>query len=173
MGYPLGAVINAALQTVVLALLLVGLRYGARTRRAMRERSDRASSYRKVHMDLMTAAVGVSGAGLLLWMLPNFLLGWNYGATGLGYGSGGVASYLEYHGTLLPHWYLIVLHVATGSVAGAFGVYLVLRMRWKNFPRAWSIRNYRGLMIFTWIVWFLNIWVGYAILYYFALVGTG
>lgn len=124
-------------------------------------------------MNLMTAAVAVSGFGLLVWMLPNFLLGWGYGKGGLGYGTGGYASYLEYHGTLLPHWYLIVIHVALGSLVAFFGVYLILRMRWRRFPRSLAVRNYRTLMMATWVMWVVDIAIGYAILYFFVLAGTG
>ena len=124
-------------------------------------------------MNVMTAAVVLSGAGLLVWMLPNFLLGWEYSAEGLGYGTGGYESYLQYGGSLLPHWYLIVIHVILGSVAAVSGVYLVLRMRWRGFPRFLAIRNYRALMIGTWATWTADIVVGYAIFYFFVFLHAG
>lgn len=173
MSYPLGALLNAAIQTATLALLLVGLGYGIRTRRKIPAGSGPVSPARRIHMNVMTAAVLLSGLGLLIWMLPNFLLGWGYGATGLGYGTGGYESYLQARGSLLPHWYLIVIHVILGSLAAVSGVYLVLRMRWRRFPRILAVRNYRALMIGTWAIWFADILVGYAIFYFFALGQTG
>ena len=161
------------LQTATLVLLLIGLRYGVRTRRTMASRSGGTSSARRTHSNLMTGTVVLSGLGLLVWMLPNFVLGWGYGTGGLGYGTGGYESYLRYGGSLLPHWYLIVIHVILGTLAAIFGVYLVIRMRWRRFPRFLAIRNYRGLMIVTWGIWFVDILVGYAVFFFFALSQTG
>lgn len=173
MSYPLGALLNAAIQTAVLAVLLVGLRYGVRTRKGTRNAVTSVSSARRIHMNLMTGAVALSGAGLLVWMLPNFLLGWAYSPSGLGYGTGGYESYLQQGGVLVPHWYLIPIHVILGSLAAVFGVYLVLRMRWKRFPRRLAVRNYRVLMIATWSIWCADIFVGFFIFYFFVLRQTG
>ncbi len=173
MVLPLGATVNAGLQTLTLALLLLGLRYGVRTHRAIRDRAGTASALERTHMNLMTAAVGVSGVGLLVWMVPNFLLGWGYGPNPLGYGSGGYPSYLQYGGVPLPHAYLVILHVLLGSLVALLGGFLVVRMRWGPPFKSPSIGKYRIVMIATWALWFGNIFVGYAIFYYFVIRGTG
>ncbi len=173
MGIPLGATVNAGLQTVILALLVLGLRYAVRAHRAIRDRANPASRAERIHMNLMTSAVAVSGIGLAVWMLPAFLLGWGYGANLLGYGAGGYQSYLESAGVALPHAYLVILHVVLGTIVAALGVFLVVRMRWFSPPGAPSIGKYRFVMIATWSMWFANIFVGYAIFYYYVIRGTG
>ncbi len=173
MGIPLGATLNVGLQTATLVLLLLGLRYGVRTHRALQKGMESASVAEGIHMNLMTSAVAVSGVGLLVWMLPNFLLGWGYGTNLLGYGTGGYQSYLESSGVALPHAFLLILHILLGGIVAVLGALLVVRMRWGRVPRAPSIGIYRLVMVATWAMWFTNILVGYAIFYYFAILGTG
>lgn len=173
MSIALGAALNVVLQTLTLVLLLVGLRYGIRTHRALLSGAESAARLERAHMNLMTAAVALSGIGLLVWMVPNFFFGWTYGTGLLGYGTGGYQSYLTYAGSALPHAVLVVVHVALGSVVAVLGLVLVVRMRWGRPARSASIGNYRYVMIATWAMWFVNIFVGYAIFYYFVLQGTG
>ncbi len=124
-------------------------------------------------MNLMTGAVALSGVGLVVWMLPNFLLGWGYGTGVLGYGTGGFQSYLGIGGHPLPHADLVILHVLLGTATAALGVLLVVRMRWGRSTEGPSIGNYRFVMVATWVMWFTNIFLGYAIFYYFVIQGTG
>ncbi len=94
---------NLGLQLITLLLILVGLRYAIKTHNAVRAGSEEVPKYESVHKNLMTSAVIISGLGAIIWMVPNFLLGWFYGSNSLGYGTGGYASYLEYNGSNLPH----------------------------------------------------------------------
>ncbi len=123
-------------------------------------------------MNVMTSAVALSGVSVLSWMLPNFILGWFYGSNLLGYGTGGVGSYFGDDGQAWPHGYLIAIHVCLGGIAAVLGAYLVLRMRWRRLPRFLAVRNYRAVMRFTWATWFLNVFVGYAVFYFFAFAHT-
>lgn len=174
---PLGAEINLGLQAVSLAIILTGLRFAIRTHNGYKAGTDEGNQAGAMaegsHKNLMTAAVLVSGAGVLTWMVPNFILGWFYNQGGLGYGSGGYVSYFEFAGSLYPHWYLLLFMVVVGSVTAFLGVYLVLRMRWSRFPQKLAVKNFRAVMITTWGLWFLNIIVGFLVFYFFALVGSG
>jgi hypothetical protein len=176
---PLGSELNLALQLLSFLLILVGVRYAIRTHGAYAagtpEASERGQAFEKTHKNLMTSAVVVSGLGVLIWMLPNFLLGWFYDFTGnaLGYGSGGYLSYLQIQGAYLPHWYLIPLMVGVGSLTAVLGVYLVLRMRWSGFPKSLAVQNFRAVMITTWSLWVVNVFVGFLVFYYFAYLQTG
>jgi hypothetical protein len=170
---PLGATLNLGIQITALALILVGLRFAIRTHNAYAAEKEEGEKFEKTHKNLMTSAVIVSGLGVLIWMLPNFLLGWFYSSTGLGYGSGGYLSYLQFQGSYYPHWYLIPIMVGVGSLTAFLGVYLVLRMRWRRFPQSLAVQNFRRVMIPTWSLWFANILVGFLVFYFFAYVGTG
>ncbi|MCI4345814.1 MAG: hypothetical protein L3K07_03575 [Thermoplasmata archaeon] len=172
MQIPLGSEINLGLQTVALLLLWVGLWFALRTHREIASGAAPAPSER-FHRELMTAAVLVSALGLLLWMLPNLLYGWYYTPSGLGYGQGGYQSYFEFAGVPLKHSSLLLAHIALGSVSAAFGLYLLLRMRWRRFPSWLAVRNFRAVMVFTWCVWAANVFVGYVVFYYFAYAQTG
>ncbi|MDE1819599.1 MAG: hypothetical protein KGJ23_06205 [Euryarchaeota archaeon] len=171
---PLGAWMNLVLQSGALVLLLIGLVLAIRAHRAIAEGKAEAERHVNRHMNIMTTAILLSGAGLLLWMLPSFYLGWYYQKGGLGWGTGGWQSYVYQYQSSVPltHGWLIVIHVALGSVAAILGVYLVLRMRWSGFPEALKVRNFRAVMITTWIVWFSNVLVGYLVFYYFAYTQT-
>ena len=166
---PLGADLNLALQVVAFVLILVGLRYAVLTHRANAQGKEGGKGPEAVHKNLMTTAVIISGVGSIVWMIPNFILGWYYGSSGLGYGTGGYTSYLSYSGVYLPQWFLIPIMVVLGVVTAVLGVYLVLRMRWAGFPRSLAVKNYRSVMILTWSLWFINVIVGLLVFYYFAL----
>jgi hypothetical protein len=173
-----GAELNLVLQLLAFLLILVGVRYAIRTRVAYALGTDAGSEMgqksERMHKNLMTSAVLVSGLGVVVWMVPNFLLGWNYDfSTPLGYGTGGYPSYFAQFGAYLPHWYLIPIMVAVGSLTAILGVYLVLRMRWSRFPQRLAVQNYRPVMITTWSLWVVNVLVGILVFYYFAYVGTG
>ena len=170
---PLGVVFNMSCQVVSLALILVGLLFAMRTHRAYSTGADDGIKFEEVHRNLMTSAVFVSGLGVLVWMVPSFVLGWFYGSNLLGYGSGGYSSYFGIAGVYNPHWYLLLLMVVIGPLTAFLGVYLVLRMRWNRFPEALKVQNFRRVMITTWILWFVNIIIGFLVFYFFALVGTG
>ncbi|HLQ06704.1 MAG TPA: hypothetical protein VK126_03015 [Nitrososphaerales archaeon] len=170
---PLGAEVNLGIQTVSLAIILVGLRFAVLTHRAFAKGSDDGAKLEAKHKNLMTSAVVVSGLGAIVWMIPNYFLGWFYGTTGLGYGSGGYQSYYVFAGVYLDHWYLMVLMAGLGSITAILGVYLVLRMRWSRFPEALKVQNYRAVMITTWSLWFVNILVGFLVFYFFAFLQTG
>ena len=196
---PLGSEINLALQIIALVLLLVGLRYAILTHNGFHMKDTAMASSPTVqrgsvshestapkhgiapertefiHKNIMTLAVVVSGIGVLIWMIPNLILGWFYSSSGLGYGSGGYLSYFEFGGVYNPHWYLIDLMIVVGSLTAilGIGIYLVLRMRWSEFPKQLAIQNFRGLMIVTWSLWFLNIILGFAVFYFFAYLQTG
>ncbi len=169
---PLGSEINLGLQIIALILLLLGLSYAIKTHNGYAAKKDLAPKSESVHKNIMTVAVLVSGLGVIIWMVPNFILGWFYNRSGLGYGSGGYLSYFESNGTYYPHWYLIPIMVVVGTITAILGVYLVLRMRWKKFPQALAVQNFRAVMIFTWAIWFLNILLGFAVFYFFAYLGT-
>ncbi len=178
MTFPAGAELNLVLQLAAFVLILVGVRYAITTHRAYssgtEEGSQKGQRTEKTHKNLMTTAVMVSGIGVLIWMVPNLIFGWNYDLGSIpGYGTGGVQSYLSFAGAYLPHWYLIPLMATLGSVTAVLGVYLVLRMRWSGFPRALVIQNFRPVMITTWTLWVLNVLVGIAVFYFFVYVGTG
>ena len=149
-------------------LLVVGLRFAVKTHAAYSKSSEDAGKFETVHKNLMTAAVVVSGLGVVIWMLPNFLLGWNYKSTGLGYGTGGYSTYFEAGGNYLPQWFLIPVMVVVGTATAVLGVYLVLRMRWSGFPQRLAVQNYRRVMIITWSLWTLNVIVGILVFYFFA-----
>jgi uncharacterized membrane protein YozB (DUF420 family) len=169
---PLGSELNLGLQTVALLLLFIGLWLAFRTHREIAAGASPAPSER-FHREVMTAAVLLSGLGLLLWMLPSLLDGWYYTASGLGYGQGGYQSYFSYAGVPLKHASLLVAHILLGAVSAALGVYLLLRMRWRRFPKWLAVRNFRAVMVLTWCVWAVNVLVGYAVFYYFAYAQTG
>lgn len=154
-------------------MILIGLRFAVKTHGAYSSGSQDGSRLEGFHKNLMTSAVAVSGLGVLVWMVPNFLLGWFYGPNYVGYGSGGYGSYFGIAGTLNSHWYLIVIMVVFGSVTSFLGVYLVLRMRWSRFPEALKVQNFRRLMIVTWALWSANILVGYLIFYFYVIAGSG
>jgi hypothetical protein len=138
------------------------------------EGSQKGQRTERTHKNLMTSAVLVSGVGVLIWMAPNLMFGWNYDLGSFpGYGTGGAQSYLTFGGAYLPHWYLIPVMAILGTVTAVLGVYLVLRMRWSGFPQALVIQNFRPVMITTWSLWVLNVLVGIAVFYFFAYVGTG
>lgn len=174
---PLGAELNLGLQAVAFLLILVGVRYAIRTHAAYKagtpESGEMGQKSEKVHKNLMTAAVLVSGLGVTIWMVPNFILGWFYGPGFPGYGSGGYISYFEFQGTYYAHWYLIPAMVTLGVVTAFLGVYLVLRMRWSGFPQSLAVQNFRPVMISTWSLWVLNVLVGFLVYYFFAYLGTG
>jgi uncharacterized membrane protein YozB (DUF420 family) len=170
---PVGVVFNLTAQVISLALILIGLRYAIRTHNAYSSGSDDGPKHENVHKNLMTSAVIVSGLGVLLWMVPNFLQGWFYGPNFLGYGTGGYSSYFGIAGTYNPHWYLILLMAVIGSLTAILGVYLVLRMRWSRFPEALKVQNFRRVMIFTWGLWLTNVVVGFLVFYFYVLAGTG
>ncbi len=94
---------NLGLQIIALLLILVGLRYAIETHNAVKASSEDMPKHESVHKNLMTSAVIVSGLGAIIWMVPNFLLGWFYGSNPLGYGTGRYTGYLEYNGSNLPH----------------------------------------------------------------------
>lgn len=160
---------NLGLQLLAFVMILVGLRYAIKTHAAFKEGKEDGQKYEKTHKNLMTFAVIVSGVGTLIWMLPNFFLGWYYGTSGLGYGTGGYSSYFSFGSVLLGQWYLLAAMVVLGSLTAILGVYLVLRMRWSGFPKALAVENYRRVMILTWSLWFVNLIVGLAVFYFFAL----
>ncbi len=174
---PLGAELNLSLQIVALLVILFGLRYAVRTHNGYKAGTDEGSQAgakaETVHKNLMTSAVIISGLGAVIWMIPNFISGWFYSQGGIGYGSGGYTSYFEFSSSVYPHWYLILIMVAVGSVTAVLGVYLVLRMRWSRFPQALAVKNFRAVMITTWSMWFVNIMVGFLVFYFFVLVGSG
>lgn len=170
---PLGAGLNLGIQVISLAIILTGLRYAILTHRAFAQGKEDGIKLEGRHKNLMTSAVIVSGLGALVWMIPNYFFGWNYGTSGLGYGTGGYPSYYSRFGTANPHWYLIDFMVGIGSVTSFLGVYLVLRMRWNRFPEALKVQNFRPVMITTWSLWFVNIMVGFLVFYYFAYVAIG
>lgn len=169
---PLGSELNLGLQTLALLLLFIGLWFAFRTHREVAGGTSLAPSER-FHQEIMTAAVLVSGLGLLLWMLPSLLDGWYYSTSGLGYGQGGYQSYFSYAGVPLKHASLLVVHILLGAISAVLGVYLLLRMRWKRFPKWLAVRNFRAVMVLTWSVWAVNVFVGYAVFYYFAYAQTG
>lgn len=169
---PLGAELNLALQLVAFVLIVVGLRFAILTHGAISSGKDGGNSER-IHRNMMTFAVVVSGLGAVAWMVPNFLLGWFYESGGLGYGAGGYSSYLEIGGTYYAHWYLIPVMVIVGSLTSILGVYLVLRMRWSGFPEALKVKNFRRLMLTTWGLWAVNLFVGVLVFYFFAYLQTG
>ena len=180
---PLGAEINIGLQIVALVLLLVGLRYAILTHNGIATRSKQASStpaasnpverVESIHKNVMTLAVVVSGLGVIIWMVPSLILGWFYSTSGLGFGSGGYLSYFKFGGVYNAHWYLIDLMIVVGTLTSILGVYLVLRMRISSFPKAISIQNFKGLMIVTWSLWIINIFLGFAVFYLYAFLQTG
>jgi len=174
---PIGAQLNIVLQLVAFGLILVGVRYAIRTHNAYRlgtaEGDEKGQISEKTHKNLMTSAVLVSGLGVIIWMVPNFILGWFYGPGFPGYGSGGYTSYIELFGTYNPHWYLIPIMIGVGSATSALGVYLVLRMRWSGFPQALAVKNFRPVMITTWSLWVFNVSIGLLVYYFFAYLGTG
>jgi hypothetical protein len=172
MRIPLGSELNLGLQTVALLLLFLGLWFAVRTHREIAFGASPAPSER-VHRELLTAAILVSGLGLLLWMLPNLLYGWYYSPSGLGYGQGGYQSYFAFAGIPLEHASLLLAHIVLGAVSAALGAYLLIRMRWKRFPKWLAVRNFRAVMVLTWCVWAINVFVGYAVFYYFAYAQTG
>lgn len=174
---PIAAQVNLGLQLVAFALILAGVRYAIKTHRAYASGNDdetkKGSRYEWVHKNLMTSAVVVSGIGALFWMIPNFLLGWNYGTSFPEYGTGGYQSYLTLFGAYNEHWYLIPVMVTLGVLTSVLGVYLVLRMRWSRFPQRLAVQNFRPVMITTWSLWVLNVFVGIAVYYFFAYLAVG
>jgi uncharacterized membrane protein YozB (DUF420 family) len=171
---PLGAEVNLALQSLAVGLLVVGLWAALRTHRELHDAGRTGPPPSEwLHKNAMTAAVVVTGIGLVVWMVPNLLLGWYYSAHGLGYGSGGYASYFTAGGGPLPHSYLLWIHIPLGVLVVALGIYLVLRMRWSRFPARFAVQNFRAVMIATWILWMVNFVVGVAVFYYFAYAQTG
>ncbi|MBI3840511.1 MAG: hypothetical protein HY297_00900 [Thaumarchaeota archaeon] len=153
------------------------MRYAIRTHKSYaagtEEGSNLGAKSEKTNKNLMTSAVIVSGVGAVFWMVPNFVFGWNYGTSFPEYGTGGYGSYLTLFGTYNPHWYLIPAMVAVGSATAFLGVYLVLRMRWSGFPRRLAVQNFRPVMITTWTLWVLNVFIGFIVYYFFAYTGTG
>ena len=170
---PLGAVFNLISQVVSLGLILIGLRFAIRTHNAYSSGSATGPRFESFHRNLMTSAVVVSGLGVVIWMVPNLILGWFYGPNFLGYGIGGYSSYFGIGGTYNPHWYLILLMAVVGSVTSFLGVYLVLRMRWSGFPERLKVQNFRRVMITTWGLWFFNIVIGFLVFYFFVYLGSG
>lgn len=171
---PPGAELNLGLQGTAVALLLVGLWAGIRTHRELHAPNPTGPPpSESLHKNVMTAAVGVSALGVAIWMLPNLLAGWYYSSKGLGYGSGGFDSYFTLGGAALPHAYLLWIHIPLGALVVALGVYLVLRMRWSRFPPRLAVRNFRALMVATWVLWMVNFAIGLAVFYYFAYAQTG
>lgn len=170
---PLGSELNLGLQLVAFVMILVGLRYAILTHKAYAAGKGEGANFENTHKTLMTFAVVVSGLGAVIWMVPNFFLGWFYGPAVLGYGSGGYSSYFEFIGTYYAHWYLIPVMVVVGTLTAVMGVYLVLRMRWSKFPEFLKVQNYRRVMIATWGLWVVNVFVGILVFYFFAVVGTG
>jgi hypothetical protein len=166
---PLVSELNLGLQIAALLLIVVGLRFAIRTHSAHSRGSADGSRSEAVHKNLMTAAVLVSGVGTVVWMVPNFFFGWFYQGGGLGYGSGGYASYFGQNGAYWPQWFLIPIMVIVGTATAVLGVYLVLRMRWSAFPKRLAIQNFRSVMIITWVLWLINVVVGLLVFYYFAL----
>ena len=154
-------------------LILVGLAYAIRTHDAYKHGGEDGQKFERAHKNLMTSAVLISGLGTVIWMVPNFILGWYYSSTGLGYGTGGYTSYLSSGGSYLTHWYLIAFMAVVGSLTAFLGVYLVLRMRWSGFPKSLAVQNYRRVMIITWSLWFVNVIVGLLVFYYFAYAAVG
>jgi len=170
---PLGAVFNLTAQLASLGLILVGLGFAVRTHSAYATGSEQGLRYESIHRNLMTSAVFVSGLGTVIWMVPNFLLGWLYGSSFLGDGIGGYSSYFGFGGVANPHWYLILLMVVIGAMSAFLGVYLVLRMRWSRFPERLKVQNFRRVMIATWGLWLVNVAIGLLVFYFFVLAGTG
>ncbi|MCI4323147.1 MAG: hypothetical protein L3K03_03870 [Thermoplasmata archaeon] len=168
---PLGAELNLALQSGALALLSLGLVYGHRSHREFARGGPVPSE--NVHKNIMTAAILLSGIGLVVWMIPSLLSGWYYTPGGLGYGTGGSGSYFSYGGTPLPDANLLMAHIVVGSIVAVAAVYLLLRMRWAGFPKRLAIQNFRWLMIGTWCLWVANTVLGYLVFYYFAYKQTG
>ncbi len=173
-----GAELNLALQLVAFGLILVGIRYAILTHKGYasgtEEGSQKGQKSEKVHKNLMTSAVLVSGLGALIWMIPNFMFGWNYDFGSFpGYGSGGYLSYYSQLGTANPHSYLITIMVIVGSTTAFLGVYLVLRMRWSRFPQRLAVQNFRRVMILTWSLWVVNVFVGILVFYFFAYLVSG
>jgi len=134
----------------------------------MAERSGRSISF---HMNFMTIAIVLAGIGLVLWMLPALLLGWNSSSGPIGYGTGGPSSYFGYGGVLYPQWYLLAAHIILGTIVAALAVYLLLRMRWPGFPRRLAVRNFRAVMLTTWVLWVANVAIGILVFYYFTYLG--
>jgi hypothetical protein len=170
---PLGAELNLGIQLIAFLLILLGVRYAILTHRAFSAGKEEGAKLESTHKNLMTSAVIVSGLGTIVWMLPNFLLGWFYGSNFMGYGTGGYASYFAYNGASYAHWYLIPLMVVIGSLTAVLGVYLVLRMRWSRFPEALKVQNFRAVMITTWSIWVVNVLIGLLVFYFFAYLQTG
>jgi hypothetical protein len=173
----MGADLNLALQLVAFAMILVGLRFAILTHKGYAGGKDeevkKAAKFEATHKDLMTLAVVVSGLGAVIWMVPNFMLGWFYGAKGLGFGTGGYNSYFEFSNVYYAHWYLIPIMVVVGTLTAVLGVYLVLRMRWSGFPEFLKVQNYRRVMIVTWTLWAINLLIGILVFYFFAVLGAG
>jgi hypothetical protein len=170
---PVGVVFNLTAQLVSLALILIGLRFAIRTHNAYAAGAEDGIKFEDVHKNLMTSAVIVSGLGVVVWMVPSFILGWFYGPNFLGYGTGGYSSFFGIAGTYNPHWYLLALMVTIGPITSFLGVYLVLRMRWSKFPERLKVQNFRRVMITTWSLWFVNIIVGLLVFYFYVYIGSG
>ena len=175
---PTGAELNLALQILAFVLILVGVRYAIKTHRSYamgtEEGSKAGQGTEKVHKNLMTSAVIVSGIGTVVWMVPSLVLGWYYDVKNFpGYGSGGYLSYFQFSGAYLDHWYLVLFMAVLGSVTAFLGVYLVLRMRWSGFPQALAVQNFRPVMITTWSLWVVNFMVGILVFYFFVYLGSG
>jgi hypothetical protein len=171
---PSGAELNLVLQLAAFGLILVGVRYAIRTHNAYalgtNEGSEKGQKYEKTHKTLMTSAVLVSGLGAVIWMVPNFVFGWYYDLGSFpGYGSGGYWSYFAQFGAYNPHWYLIPVMVVVGSLTAFLGVYLVL----SRFPQRLAVQNFRPVMITTWSLWVVNVFVGILVFYFFVYLGSG
>ncbi len=170
---PIGSEFNLVMQIVAFALMLIGLRFAIRTHKAYAVQGKNAGKLETTHKNLMTTAVLVSGLGVLIWMAPSLILGWTYTPGGLGYGIGGYKSYFCCQTNFyLSHWYLLAAMFDLGTLSAIFGVYLVLRMRWSRFPKFLAVQDFRAVMIFTWVVWFLNVLIGFVVFYFFAFLQT-
>lgn len=170
---PLGAELNLGLQLSAMALLIAGFYLAFHAHRRTGPAIDLPGRAIFLHMNVMTLAITLAGVGLLVWMLPNLLLGWYYAPSGLGYGQGGIQSYFELGSGLTPHWYVLVAHLALGLTVAALALYLLLRMRWPAFPRRLAVVNFRRWMQVTWLLWIVNVAIGLAVFYFFVWTGTG
>jgi hypothetical protein len=170
---PIGSVLNLGLQTTAVLLLLISMPYAWKAYRAKQKDPNIEVPEEETHGKLVDVAIVAAVIGALVWMVPSIFLGWYYTPWGIGYGTGGYLSYFILGSGLLPHWYLIALHVPIGALSGILAVYLLLRMQVKNFPKRLMVKRYHAWMVFTFSIWLLNAAIGYAIFYYYVIAGIG
>jgi len=124
---PLASDLNLILQLIILAILLVGVRFGKK----------KTAKSLKTHGTVMTLAVALNAIGILLVMLPSFVI---------------IVS--EVLNPLTIGFTLASIHAFFGVLAEGFGVTLVFKkfgnvQRWMRLTTAfWIIAIILGISVY-------------------------